>query len=230
MASNSVASGPSGNFRSGDKQSEDESRHVTPPETLATAAVAAAASATTPAHEPPTIETEGPSVETIEDIADHTRENTREAIQPTHPQASAPGNEEGSNSQRTRHHRDCIVSRTVHRYPPYLAEVPNALLGQIWIDHIDFMLGVRTERQTEDMQSCIEHTARVLELANDMLRQQREVLADLRRINSEEHYLNSSSDLTDFDDLTNFTDLLVMSDDDDNDGDSSPNGCGTVDD
>lgn len=137
MSSNRVASEPSGDVQSGDNQSEDESRHVTPRETLATATVAAAAApATTPAHEPPTIETEGPSVETIEDIADHTRENTREAIQPTHPQASAPGNGEGSNSARTRHHRDCIVSRTVHRYPPYLAEVPNAMLGQIWIDHI----------------------------------------------------------------------------------------------
>lgn len=40
------------------------------------------------------------------------------------------------------------------------------------------MLGVRTERQIEDMQYCIEHTAQILNLANNMLRQQRELLAD----------------------------------------------------
>jgi len=53
------------------------------------------------------------------------------------------------------------------------------------------MLGVRTERQTEDMQFCIEHMSRILFLANNMLRQQRELLADLRRINSEEHHADS---------------------------------------
>lgn len=97
------------------------------------------------------------------------------------------------------------------------------------------MLGVRTERQTEDMQFCIEHTSRILQLANNMLRQQRELLEDLRRINTEEPQADSSSDLTDFDDLMNFSDLLTMGDEDDNDGDgdseeTAANGRGTVDD
>lgn len=129
MASNRVASESIGNGRNGDKESEDENPHVTSPETLTAITVAAAAPATTPTEEPPT-------VETIEDIAEYTREDTRGAIQPAHPQASAPGNGEGSSSSRTRHHRDCIVSRTVNRHPPYLPEAPHPLLGQVWIDHI----------------------------------------------------------------------------------------------
>ncbi|KAJ5967075.1 hypothetical protein N7501_003323 [Penicillium viridicatum] len=233
MASNRVISEPSGNGQSVDKESEDENPHATSPEAVPAVAVAAAiapaaapaAPATTPADEPPTAESEGPSVETIEDIAKYTGYNTREAIRAVRPQRSAPGNE-GSSSSRTHHHRDCIVSHAVHRHPPYLPEAPNALLGQVWIDHIDSMLGVRTERQTEDMQFCVEHTARILALANNMLRQQRELLADLRRINSEEHHSDSSSDLTDLDELMNFSDLLAMSDDDKNDGDDGDDGDG----
>ncbi|KAJ5531348.1 hypothetical protein N7527_004741 [Penicillium freii] len=230
MASNRVISEHRGNSQSVDKEREDENTHSTSPETLAAIAVAPAAApaapATTPTHERPTAESEGPTVETIEDIAKHIDYNTREAIQAIRPQRSAPGNREGISSARTHHHRDCIVSRTVHRHPPYLPEVPNALLGQVWIDHIDSMLGVRTECQTEDMHFCVEQTARILALANNMLRQQRELLADLRRINSEEHHSDSSSDLTDFDELMNFSDLLAMSDDDKNDGDDGDGGDG----
>lgn len=96
------------------------------------------------------------------------------------------------------------------------------------------MLGVRTERQIEDMQYCIEHTAQILILANNMLRQQRELLADLRRINGEEYHTDSSSELTDLSELMNFSDLLAMSDEDQNDGEgdgdgTAANGRGTVD-
>lgn len=136
MASNRVISEPRGNSQSVDKEREDENTHSTSPETLAAIAAAPAAPATTPTDEPPIAESEGPTVETIEDIAKHIDYNTREAIQAIRPQRSAPGNGEGSSSARTHHHRDCIVSRTVHRHPPYLAEAPNALLGQVWIDHI----------------------------------------------------------------------------------------------
>lgn len=130
MASNRVASESNVNGRNEDKESQDENSHVTPPETMAAIAVAAAAApAATPTDEPPT-------VETIEDIAEHTHEDMREAIQPAGPQASAPDNGEGSSLSRTRHHRDCIVSRTVNRHPPYLPEAPHPLLGQVWIDHI----------------------------------------------------------------------------------------------
>lgn len=97
------------------------------------------------------------------------------------------------------------------------------------------MLGVRTERQIEDMQYCIEHTAQILNLANNMLRQQRELLADLRRINSEEYHTDSSSELTDLNELMSFSDLLAMSDEDkdgaEGDGDgTAANGRGTMDD
>ncbi|KAJ9488851.1 hypothetical protein VN97_g4453 [Penicillium thymicola] len=244
MSSNRVVSEPSGNGGSGEKEREEETPHATP-ETLDTIDIAAAAvavavaaaaatsvSATAPANEPPAVETEEPTVETIEDVTEYKRENTHENIQPARPQASAQGNGEGSSSRHTHYHRNCIVSRTVNRRPPYLPEAPNAMLGQFWIDHIDSMLGVRTERQIEDMQDCVDLTARVLVLANNMLRQQREVLADLRRINSEECHDDSSSELTDPDELLSFTDLLMMSDEDENDGegdgdDSSADGRGT---
>lgn len=137
MASKRVVSEPNGTGRSGDKEIRDENPHVTPSEApAATTVVPTAAPTVMPTHMQSTVETEGPTVETIEDITEHVHENTRAEMQPARLQASAPGNGEGSSSAPTRHHRDCIVSRTVHRHPPYLAEVPNALLGQVWIDHI----------------------------------------------------------------------------------------------
>lgn len=138
MVSNGVVSEPNGNDRSGDKEREEENPHATP-ETLDTIDIAAAAateSATAPANEPPTVETEGLTVETIEDITEHKHKNTHEDIQPARPQATAQGNGEGSSSRRAQHHRNCVVSRIVHRHPPYLPEAPNVMLGQFWIDHI----------------------------------------------------------------------------------------------
>ena len=41
---------------------------------------------------------------------------------------------------------------------------------------------MRTRAQTEDMRNCVEQTDRVVNLANDILRQQRELLAEVRRI------------------------------------------------
>lgn len=154
MASNRVTATPSDGGPRGDKETEDT---IPPPETLTPTAVAAAAASsassasavptTTRADELPPVETEGPSVETIEDVADHTPENTREAVEPARLQTSpAPGNGEGTSVARTRHHRNCIVSQTVHHHAPYLAEVPNALLGQVWIDHIVSTLSLFPEK------------------------------------------------------------------------------------
>lgn len=148
MASNRVTATPSDGGPRGDKETEDT---IPPPETLTpTAVVAAAASAvptTTRADELSPVEREGPSVETIEDVADHTPEKPREAVEPARLQISpAPGNGEGASVARTHHHRNCIVSQTVHHHAPYLAEVPNALLGQVWIDHIVSTLSLFPEK------------------------------------------------------------------------------------
>ncbi|KAJ5510997.1 hypothetical protein N7453_003100 [Penicillium expansum] len=217
MASGCTTSDPDGNGPNGDKERDDKSSHLTPLETLASVAVAAAAPAITPTVEPPTMEAEEPTVQNIEDIGEHTGHNTgdnagdntgddtdditeddiHEAIsQVMHQTAleglqfaisrtSTSGNGEGSSSAPAYRQHDCIVARTVNRHAPYLADVPDIILGQVWIDHIDSMIGVRTQSQTDEMRFCIEHTDRIIQLANDVLRRQRELLADLRRISSE---------------------------------------------
>ncbi|KGO76117.1 hypothetical protein PITC_006600 [Penicillium italicum] len=213
MASNRATSEPDGNGQDGGKESEDKIPHCTAAlETLASVAVATATPATAPTVEPPTMDDEVPTVETIEDIAklagdnaddetdgtdDITEEDIREAInQVMHdtflenlqfipPHAFTSGNGEESSSAPAYRQHDCIVARTVNRHAPYLAEVPDRVLGQVWIDHIDSLIGVRTPHQTDEMQYCIEQTDRIVQLANNVLKQQRELLADLRRISSE---------------------------------------------
>lgn len=151
MAARRATTAPGSNGHDGDKETQDQSPHFTPLETLAAAAAASAGPATAPAvtteppADPPTRETEQPTVETIEDIADNTGNNTgnnaRETSRPTRPHASASRNDQGCSSASAYHRRDCIVHRTVNRYPPYLPETPDPVLGQLWIDHI-----VSTER------------------------------------------------------------------------------------
>ena len=114
---------PNGNDRKGDKGIQHRRSRFTALETLA--AAAAAADPVT-ASERPTMESGRP---------------TREIIQPARSQVSASGNGQGSSSTSAYHHRDCIVSRTVNLHSPYLPEIPDPILGQVWIDHI-----VSTER------------------------------------------------------------------------------------
>lgn len=47
------------------------------------------------------------------------------------------------------------------------------------------MLGVRTETQTAEMRACVELTDRVVNLANNLLEQQKDLLATLRRVADE---------------------------------------------
>lgn len=49
----------------------------------------------------------------------------------------------------------------------------------------DSMLGVRTETQTDEMRACVELTDRVVNLANNLLEQQKDLLATLRHVADE---------------------------------------------
>ncbi|OQE36876.1 hypothetical protein PENCOP_c011G03217 [Penicillium coprophilum] len=98
-----------------------------------------------------------------------------------------------NNSETTYHRCDDLVSRTVNLHSPYVSGTPDPALTQVWIDHIDHMLGVRTDHQTQDMQRCIEQTDRVVNLANSIFAQATEMLEDQRRINRGE-YIHDDSD------------------------------------
>ncbi|CAG8908872.1 unnamed protein product [Penicillium egyptiacum] len=193
MAANRAKSEPDGNGPNGNKETEDNSSPFTPLDTLAAIAVAAANPATAPTAGPPTRETEQNTVETVENIGDNIGGNTGEPIQPARPHASASGHRPATSAALAYLRRESILSHIVHRRSPYLPETPHHLLGQVWIDHIDSMLGVRTQTQTEEIRYCVEQTDRIVYLANNMLRQQRELLADLRRTASEEYHSDGPS-------------------------------------
>ncbi|OQE91289.1 hypothetical protein PENNAL_c0010G11640 [Penicillium nalgiovense] len=175
---------PEGNGLNGNKENGDNSPPYAPPETL----TAFAGPATAPAAAPPTIETDQPTVEMVEDInattGGNTGGNTGESVQPAPPHASGSGHGQGSATRAALAYlqRDRALSYITHGLSPYLAETPNQLLGQVWINHIDSLLGVRTQTQTEEMRHCVEQADRVVYLANNILRQQRELLAEVRRI------------------------------------------------
>ncbi|KAJ6178224.1 hypothetical protein N7519_008685 [Penicillium mononematosum] len=185
MADNRATPEPEGNGLNGNKENGDNSPPYAPLETLAAIAVAAAGPSTAPAAAP-TIETDEPTVEMVEDIgattAGNTGGNTGESVQPAPPHASASGHGPPTSAALAYLQRDLIRSRMTHRLSPYLAETPNQFLGQVWINHIDSLLGVRTQNQTDEMRYCVEQADRVVHLANDILRQQRELLAEVRRI------------------------------------------------
>ena len=92
------------------------------------------------------------------------------------------------------------------------------------------MLGVRTECQTEEMRYCIEQTDRIVRLADNILRQQKELLTCLRRIAGEFDSDDSSSGL---DGLLEFSDCSIEQESDSDDitvdGCSAVNGRGTAD-
>ncbi|KAF9238442.1 hypothetical protein DTO006G1_9205 [Penicillium roqueforti] len=198
--------GPDGSSRKSYKGIEPRRSRFTALETLAAAAAAA---------DPVTASTERPTMES--------GRPTREIIQPARPHASASasGNGQGSSSSAY-HHRDCIVSRTVNLHSPYLPETPDPILGQVWIDHIDSMLGVRTERQTEEMRYCIEQTDRIVRLADNILKQQKELLACLRRM---ARGCDSDDSSTEISGLFEFSDSSIEQE---SDGDDIANGCSAV--
>ncbi|KAJ5153947.1 uncharacterized protein N7500_009386 [Penicillium coprophilum] len=100
----------------------------------------------------------------------------------------------GINSETNYHQCDEIVSRTVNLHSPYVPETPDPALTQVWIDHIDHMLGVRTDHQTQDMQRCFEQTDRVVNLSNSIYAQATEMLEELRGINRGEYIHDDSGD------------------------------------
>jgi hypothetical protein len=148
MANNHATPDPEGNGPNGNKENGDSSLPYDPLEdftTLAAIAVAAAAPATPHTAAPPTIETDQPTVEMVEDInattGGNTGGNTGESVQPAPPHASASGHGPATSAAPAFIHPDTILSRMTHRLSPYLAETPNQFLGQVWINHI-----VSTER------------------------------------------------------------------------------------
>ncbi|KAJ5817031.1 hypothetical protein N7447_009264 [Penicillium robsamsonii] len=108
--------------------------------------------------------------------------NTGEAVPSACSHASASANE-----QKYQPSASSTVSRTVNLHAPYAPGAPDPVLTQIWIEHIDHMLGVRTERQIEGIQRCIEQTDRVVNLSNSILACATEMLAEVRRINREQY-------------------------------------------
>ena len=66
------------------------------------------------------------------------------------------------------------------------------------------MLGVRTQTQAEEMRYCVGQVDRVIHLANNILRQQRELLADVRRIVGEEY--RSGDDSSELSNVNQFGD------------------------
>ncbi|CAI7589456.1 unnamed protein product [Penicillium glandicola] len=213
MAATLLTEGPPGNGHkghnsdNGNTQIEDKRPRLTALETLAAVAVAAAAPASEstanqtldPALHPTTEPTREAPTKTIQHAcpaAEPTAAARAETNQPTCPHTSTSGNGEGSGSVSAYHHCNCILSRTVNLHAPYLPETPEPVPGQVWINHIDSMLGVRTEHQTQEMRECIELTDRIVHLANNLLAQQRVLLAELRQILSEEYHIDSSSELS----------------------------------
>ncbi|OQE21002.1 hypothetical protein PENFLA_c015G07182 [Penicillium flavigenum] len=199
MADNRATPEPEGNGLNGNNENGDNSPPYDPLETLAAIAVATAGPATVLAATTaaPTIETDQPTVEMVEDIgataAGNTGRNTGESVQHAPPHASASGHRPAISAAPAYLRAETVLSRTTYRLSPYLPEIPNQVLGQVWINYIDSMLRVRTQTQAEEMRYCVEQCDRVVRLANDILRQQRELLAEVRRIASEGYHNGDES-------------------------------------
>jgi hypothetical protein len=140
MADNNATPGPEGNGLNGNKENGDNSPPYDPLETLAAIAVATAGPATTFAAAVPTIETDQPTVEMVEDIdataAGNTGGSTGESVQPAPPHASASGHRPAISAAPAYLRAETVLSRTTRRLSPYLPETPNQVLGQVWINHI----------------------------------------------------------------------------------------------
>ena len=124
------------NNLNGDNETENDSPPYSPLETLAAIAVAVSSPAAAPATAPPTVDTDQPTVETVEDIAITTDRNTGDPVQPAPPHPSASVHGPATSAALAYLQRDPVLSRTVHHHSPYLPEIPNQLFGQVWIDHI----------------------------------------------------------------------------------------------
>ncbi|KAJ5371975.1 hypothetical protein N7517_003981 [Penicillium concentricum] len=96
-------------------------------------------------------------------------------------------------------------------HAPYAPGTPDPTLTQVWIDHIDHVIGVRTKRQAHDMRHCIEQTDRVVNLTNIILVQATELLEEARLINRGQYRGGSSSDSVSPHSTTTTTTLRMFS-------------------
>ncbi|KAJ5971217.1 uncharacterized protein N7479_001135 [Penicillium vulpinum] len=127
----------------------------------------------------------GSSIGEPPENADKPSETTQTACRQASPQASPSDYVGNTTATTTRRACDCPVCRTVNLHPAYFPGIPEPVLGQVWINYVDHMPGMRTNHQTQDLQRCIEDTDRISRLTNNLLTRERELLADLHRIQSE---------------------------------------------